>query len=196
MPRERRSGERPGHCGGVFRGNGFKSGGLSEKQNKTIAQALALTKDYPSVKVSTAGTSTYPIYDRDGRTLSAWRMRSQIRLESRDIAAMSTLIGKLQSRLAVSQINLEPAPETRRAAENQATVAAISGFPAAQLIADTLGRKYRIQRLSVNQSGTHPPVYMRAKVAMATAEAAPSTDRGWGKAPYPVNINGTVEVTD
>lgn len=170
--------------------------GLSEKVNKTIAQALALTKDYPSVKVSTAGTSTYPIYDRDGRTLSAWRMRSQIRLESRDIAAMSTLIGKLQARLAVSQINLEPAPETRRTAENLATVAAISDFRRrAQLIADTLGRKYRIQRLSVNQSGTHPPVYMRAKVAMATAEAAPAPIEG-GESTVSVNINGTVELTD
>lgn len=169
---------------------------LADKVNKVIAQALALAKDFPSVKVATAGTNTFPVYDRDGRTLTAWRMRSQIRLESRDIAAMSSLIGKLQSRLAVSQISLEPSPETRRTAENEATVAAISDFRRrAQLVADTLGRKYRIQRLSINQSGSHPPIFMRAKVAMASAEAAPTPIEA-GESTVTVSINGTVELTD
>ncbi|MBX3686760.1 MAG: SIMPL domain-containing protein [Rhodocyclaceae bacterium] len=169
---------------------------LADKVNKVVAKALVLTKDFPNVKVSSAGTNTYPVYNRDGRTLEAWRMRSQIQLESRDVAAMSALIGKLQASLAVSQISLQPAPETRRAAENQATVEALADFRRrAQLVADTLGRKYRIARLSINQSGGRPPVYMRAKVAMASAEVAPSPIEA-GESTVSVNINGTVELID
>ena len=169
---------------------------LADKVNKVIAKALALTKDFPTIKVATAGTNTFPVYDRDGRTLTAWRMQSRIRLESRDIGAMSALIGKLQATLAVSQVSLQPAPDTHRAAENDATVKAISDFERrAKLVADTLGRKYRIQRLSINQSGVRPPVYMRAKVAMATAEAAPAPIEA-GESTVSVNISGTVELID
>lgn len=169
---------------------------LADKVNKVIAEALATTRSYPSVKAASAGTSTYPVYNRDGRTLEAWRMRSQIQLESRDMAAISKLIGNLQSRLAVSQISLQPAPDTRRAAEDTATVAAIEDFQRrARLAADSLGRKYRIQHLSINQSGGRPPVYMRARVAMASADAAPAPIEA-GESSVTVSISGTVDLID
>ena len=148
---------------------------LADKVNKVVAKALVLTKDFPNVKVSSAGTNTYPVYNRDGRTLEAWRMRSQIQLESRDVAAMSALIGKLQASLAVSQISLQPAPETRRAAENQATVEALRGFPPTRT---TRGRHARSQVPYRTPGASISPAVdrrsMRAKVAMASAEVAPS----------------------
>jgi len=36
-----------------------------------------------------------------GRTIEAWRMRSEILLETRDMAALSELLGKLQATLSV-----------------------------------------------------------------------------------------------
>ena len=74
-----------------------------------------------------AGTNTYPVYNRDGRTLEAWRMRSQIQLESRR-GAMSALIGKLQG-LACGLADQPPTRSRDRcAAENQATVEALADF--------------------------------------------------------------------
>ena len=34
---------------------------LADKVNKVVAKALVLTKDFPNVKVSSAGTNTYPV---------------------------------------------------------------------------------------------------------------------------------------
>jgi predicted secreted protein len=139
---------------------------VARQINQQIAAALATAKDYPTVKVRTGGTQTYPMY------------------------------GKLQSSLGVSQIAATPAPETAQKAEADATIAAIQAFrERAGLIAGTLGKKYKIREMNIG-SNNRGPVYpmMRGKTMMA-AEAAPMPIEG-GESQAVVNINGKIELTD
>ncbi|MFX7329041.1 SIMPL domain-containing protein, partial [Acinetobacter baumannii] len=79
-------------------------GPLAKKVNAAMQSALATTKPYTSVKVRSGNTSTYPVYSKNGRTIESWRMRSELLLESKDQAALSELLGKLQTQLAVGQL--------------------------------------------------------------------------------------------
>ena len=169
---------------------------VARQVNQQIASALATAKDYPSVKARTGGTHTYPIYGKNERTIDAWRMRSEIQLESRDGPALAELLGKLQGSLGVSQISAVPAPETAQKAEADATIGAIQAFrERAGLIAGALGKKYKIREMNIG-SNNRGPVYpmMRGKALMA-AEAAPMPVEG-GESQIMVTASGKIELVD
>jgi len=169
---------------------------LARRVNQRTAEALALVKTYPAVKVKTSNSQTWPVYapKTPGR-IDAWRMRSSINLESRDIAALSELIGKLQSLVAVEQLDVGFAPETREKAADEAMVDALKAFQArAGIAAQALGKRWRVKNINVSQGGSAPQPYMRAaKAMMATADAAP-IEAGEGQ--VTVTVNGSVELID
>ena len=84
--------------------NDATPGALAKKVNAVIQSSLATAKPYSSVKVRSGNTSTYPVYGKNGRTIESWRMRSELLLESKDQAALSELLGKLQTQMAVGQL--------------------------------------------------------------------------------------------
>ena len=169
---------------------------LSKRVNAAIAAALEQARPYSGVKTSTSGVSTYPVYGKDGRKFESWRMRSEIQLESRDLPALSELLGKLQTTLAVSRLVLQPAPETRKSTADLAATDAIRAFEArAASIAGTLGRKYRIRHLSVAYGGHAQPVYPMMRTAALSAEAAPAPIEA-GQTEVTVTVSGTIELTD
>lgn len=171
---------------------------LAREVNQAIAAALDTARAHPGVKTQSAGTSTWPVYGKDGRgRIESWRMRADLRLESRDVGAMSALVGKLQSSMALAQIVMQPAPETRRKAADEATVDAIHAFEKrAQLIAGALGRRYRLYQISIAESGVQQPVFARMRAASAmAAEAAPAPLEG-GESQVSVSVSGRVELLD
>ncbi len=177
--------------------NGPNPAAVAREVNREIAAALELARGRNDVKVQSGNTSTWPVYAQDGKgRITAWRMRSEIELESRNLGAMSELVGELQSSLALAHINMQPAPETRRKAIDEATVDALQAFEQrAGLIAGALGRKHRIAHLSVGHSGFQPPMpRMRAAAAMA-AEAAPAPLEG-GESQVSVHVSGRIELVD
>ena len=124
---------------------------LTRRVNQAINQGLAVSKSASSVKVRSGNSSTWPSYARNSQKIEGWRMRSELVLESRDTAALSELLGKLQGELALGQISFTPSTETRRKAEDEAIVDAIAAFKArADLAANALGRKYRIRHVAIN----------------------------------------------
>lgn len=168
-------------------------GELSRQINATIADALKVSKAYPSVKVQTGNTSTYPTYSKSGK-IDSWRMRSEISLESGDTAAISELIGKLQTSLGVSRLVMQPSSDTRKKAENEAMLDALAAFKArAKVVADALGKSYQIKHLSVSTGGriAEPMFHMAAKSAMS--EAAPMPIEA-GESQVTANISGQVEL--
>lgn len=169
---------------------------LARQVNQQVATALAVTKEYATVKTRTGGTYTSPIYAKNGSSIESWRMRSEVQLESRDAPALAELLGKLQGTLGVSQINATPAPETAQKAEADATVGAIQAFrERAGLIAGTLGKKYKIREMSVGNSNRSPVYPMLRGKAMMAAEAAPMPVEG-GESQIVINITGKIELTD
>lgn len=171
---------------------------VARKVKTAIADGLATAKAQPGITVKSGGTHTWPIYGKTGRVIENWRMRSELLLESRDAAALSTAIGKLQGgQLAIGGINFSPAPETRRKAEDDVTIEAIEAFNAkAARIAETLKKPYRIRQLSVNAGGNFPQPYPVARGAvMMAAKAAPMPVEA-GESNVTVNVGGQIELID
>lgn len=167
---------------------------LAKRVNSTIAAALNTAKTYPNIKVKSGATHTYPNYGKSGRNIESWRMRSEIQLETRDIAALSELLGKLQASLAVGQIQLLPAPETRKKIEDEATLEAIAAFRArAKLLADALGKPYRIKQMSINMGGHPPVVPVMARATAMAAEAVPAPIEA-GESNISVSVSGQIEL--
>ncbi|MDP1524768.1 MAG: SIMPL domain-containing protein [Rhodocyclaceae bacterium] len=170
---------------------------VARKVKAAIADGLATAKAQAGVTVKSGNTHTYPVYSKGGRTIESWRMRSEIILESRDAGALSTAVGKLQGSLAVSNINFSPAAETRRKAEDEATLEAIDAFRTkAERIAATMKKPYRIRQMSVNGSHQYPQPYPVARGAMLmAAESAPMPVEA-GESNITVNINGQIELAE
>lgn len=179
---------------------GADPGEVARKAKAAIGDGLAIAKAQPGVTVKSGNTHTWPLYTngaKGSRSIEGWRMRSEIVLESRDAAALSAAVGKLQATLAISGIAFAPAPETRRKAEDEATLEAIDSFNAkAARIAATLKKPYRIRQMSVNGSGNFPQPYPLARgAALMAAEAAPMPVEA-GESNVTVNVSGQIELLD
>jgi predicted secreted protein len=166
---------------------------LARRVNRTIASALETAKAYLRVKTRTGNTHTYPTYSKDGR-ISGWRMRAELLLESREMAVLSELLGKLQENLAIGQLTLLPAPETHRKTEDEATLEAITDFQAkASLVANALKKSYRILKMNIGSAGRPPIVPMMRASKMATMEAAPAPIEA-GESMVSVSVSGQIEL--
>ena len=169
---------------------------LARRVNQDVAAALQLIRGKTGVSVKTGHQSTYPVYGRDQK-IENWRMRSELVLESRDLGAVSELLGELQQRrLAVGQVSQMPSTETRRKVEDEATRDAIKAFQErASVIADALGKKWTIKQLSVSQQGgaMPMPVFRAAKAMMADAMPAPMEA---GESQLTTTVSGQIELVD
>lgn len=167
---------------------------LSDDINRTIGNAVEQAKRNPKIRVQTLEYSTTPVYRK--QALSGWRVRQSIRLESLDGAALSELIGELQSSLAVGSIAYTISPEQLKTTEDELIGKAIAAFSTrAQMVAAEMGRKgYRLVQMNVNTGG-HAPSPMQVRgVAMAMREdAAPPTLEA-GSRRIEVDINATIEL--
>ncbi|MBP9803757.1 MAG: SIMPL domain-containing protein [Candidatus Accumulibacter sp.] len=174
---------------------GATPGELGKRVNGLVADALKTARGYSSVRTQSGATHTYPVYAKGGK-IEGWRMRSDLTLESADTAALSELLGKLQTSMGVANLVMLPAPETRRKAENEAMIDAIAAFKArAKVIAEALGKAYRIKHLSINSSGRPPPMPLMRSAAMASAEAAPMPIEA-GDTLITANVSGQIVLPD
>lgn len=169
---------------------------LAQRVNQKTAEVLAIARRFNTVRTHTGGIQTYPVYGKSGARIENWRMRSDIHLESQDIPALSDLIGRLQNIAAIGQLSLSPSPDTRRRAIDSATVAAIKAFLArAELVAQTLGKDWRIRTLNLGASADQIPV-MRAGMAKSLmAETAPAPIEA-GESQVQVMASGSIELLD
>lgn len=150
--------------------SGPDSGDVARRVKARLAEGLALAKAQRGVAVHSGGTQTWPVYAKSGGAIEAWRMRSEIVLESAEAAALSAAVGQLQKTMAVARIGFQPAPETRRAAEDAAELEAIQRFrDKAERVAAAFRQSYRIRRMTLSAAGGQPPMPM---LRMASAEGA------------------------
>lgn len=168
---------------------------LAARVNRVIADALTTARPFTSVTTSTSGSNTYPVHGRDSNKIEGWRMRSSIELESRDLSALSSLIGQLQQTMMISGLRMQPAPDTRAKAANVAAVDAIRAFEArAEVLANALGKHYRIRHLSVQHGGS--PVYPMLRASAMMAEDAVAAPLQGGHSEITVTVSGTIELID
>lgn len=170
---------------------------LAQRVNTDVAEALKLIRSKPGISVKSGQQSTYPVYGQ-AQKIDGWRMRSELVLESKDQGGVSELLGKLQQmRLAVGEVSLLPSPETRRKVEDEATREAIVAFQSrAGVIAEQLGKTWKIKQLNVQQGGGMPiPMMRAARGVMMAAEAAPAPLEA-GESLVTTNVSGQIELAD
>lgn len=168
---------------------------LARRVNQEITAALKVIRDHPAVSVKSGQQSTYPIYGKEQK-IENWRMRSELILESKELATVSELIGKLQQmRLALGSVSQMPSPEMRRQVEDETTRDAIRAFQSrAAVVAEQLGKTWKIKQLNIQQGGSVPMPMMRASRAMV-AEAAPAPLEA-GESQLTTTISGQIELAD
>ena len=182
-----------GMANAYFETTGPHPGELAGKVNSALATALATARAVKGVSVRSGNTHTTPIYTKGSRQIEAWRMRSELLLESRDATALSELLGKLQATLAVGQINFSPAPETRRKIEDAVALDAIAAFQEkAASYAAALKRPYVIRFMNIGTHGAVPPAPTFRAVAMS-ADMAPMPIEA-GESNIVATINGQIEL--
>ncbi len=175
--------------------SGATPGELGRRVNGLVADGLKIARSYGNVRVQSGATHTQPMYGK-GNRIEGWRMRSDLTLESTDPAALSELLGKLQASLGVASLNMLPAAETRRKAETEATIAALAAFrERAKVIADALGKPFRIRHLTVNSSGRPPVMPLMRSPAMA-ADAAPPMPLEAGESLVSTTVSGQIELLE
>ncbi len=164
---------------------------LAKKVNAVIAQALNTARAHPTVKVQSAGTHTWPNYDKGGR-ITAWRMRSSLQLESRDITALTELLGQLQGSMGVGQVAFMPSPETLHRVEDAAIVDAIAAFEArAKLVAGSLKKSWKLKQLNIGHAGGGRPPFMPMARAALASDAIPVEA---GESQISITVSGQIEL--
>jgi predicted secreted protein len=167
---------------------------LADAINRSVNEALRLAKDHKGVSVRSGNNHAYPVYTKSN-VLQGWRGRAEIRIESRDFAAASRLIGKLQSGMQLGSMRFSVSPESRRAAENDLIAEAIAAFKArAEIVQVALsGSGYKLQRLNIAAGHDFPqPRQTMARTAAAQEVTAPSLEAGISQ--ITVTANGAIEI--
>lgn len=173
---------------------GSETGKLADEVNKEISWAVERAKEVPSVKVQTMDYQTFPVYSQ--QTLTGWRVRQSISMETEDAAALSELLGRLQQRLAIQAISYSISHERRQNVEQKLISEVLARFTQrAELVTSQLKRSdYRIVSLDINTGGGPEP-HFRSSPQMLMAERSvtpPALESGTQT--LTVSVYGTIEL--
>lgn len=167
----------------------------SEAVTLQVNKAHAVLKDFPELKVKTAGHQAYPIWDKN--RITRWRVRHELLLEAADFEALSKAIGAAQPYAQFGGIQFSVSAKLREATESQMIQEASAAFQRrADLVRQSFGAKaYRIKEIAV-QAGepTHIMPMLRTPMAVAAAEAAPPILEG-GTNEISLTVSGSIELT-
>jgi predicted secreted protein len=167
---------------------------LADGANRAMREANKVAQGYRSVNAKSLNYQTWPVYDK--ARIVRWRVRQELRLESRDFAQATELIGKLQSSLVVASLAVGLSPEARKQAENALIAEALAAFhERAALIRDAQKAKaYRTKDLQVNAGGgAQPRMYAAQRAGVASAAIAPPSVEP-GASSIQVTVSGTVQL--
>ncbi|WP_437881697.1 SIMPL domain-containing protein [Pseudomonas sp. LRF_L74] len=181
----------------------------SEAQNKdpaklaadtttTLNKALERARAGKGIDVRLGSRNSSPVYDDDGKRISAWRERAEIRLESADFASLSQLTADLLGELKMGEMSFSIAEDSRNKAEDTLIKEAVADFKArAQLATEAVGGKtYKLVSLSLNGGGFQPVMPMRA-LAMDRAsfsKSAPTQEIEAGTSRVSMSADGVIEI--
>ncbi len=142
--------------------------------NRTMTAAIEKARAVASVRAASGGYRVYQERDRDGRP-TGWVAEQDLRLTSRQAAALLELVGALQADgLHVNGLTYELSAEARRALEDELVVEAIQTLRArADRVATSMAMRVEaIETLQVGAVPGEPPI--RPMFRASVAEAAPA----------------------
>jgi len=165
---------------------------VTERMNKALADA----RQVDSVKVRQGSRNSYPIYEEKGQSITGWRERAELRLESANFPALSKLTGEMLQTLSMAGMDFSIAEPTRKKSEDALLKEAVAAFKArAQLATEAMGGKsYKVVNLNLNSSGYPQPFERGAMMMKASRDAAPTPDVEAGTSRVNMNADGVIEV--
>jgi predicted secreted protein len=152
----------------------------ADEVNQAIRFAADRARATAGIEQQTLRYTTRPVYANDRRIIG-WVARQSLRLESTDAAALSTLLGELQTRVAIESLSSNLSKPARDAVEDE-------------VIAEEFDRdSYRLVHLNVGSYAAprQEALFARAQLADA-AVAAPAIEAGLQT--VTVSVNGTIEL--
>ncbi|MVW76715.1 SIMPL domain-containing protein [Pseudomonas xionganensis] len=171
---------------------------LAAQITTELNQAMGLARSVKGVQVALGSRHSYPVYDDKGQRITAWRERAELRLESADFGALSTLTGEMLQSLKMAGMHFSIASPTRKAEEDALLKDAVAAFKArAQLATEALGGSgYKLVSLNLNSGGFHSPMPRMAamKGAAMMMEAAVTPEVEAGSSQVSVSADGVIEV--
>lgn len=172
---------------------GSDAAGLSDRVNTRISEAVTLVKQHDAVQLQTSSYSTSPVYHSN--KISGWRVRQSIRLESRDMALLSNLVGELQQTLNLQSLGFAVSPELKNSTDDELINEALKVFEQrAKNITQQLGRRdFRIVDIKIGDSVDHyPRRSFEAAVMSSDRVAAPSIESG--EQTLEITVSGQIEL--
>lgn len=145
--------------------------------------------------VRTGNFSLYPRYGKDSK-INGWQGSTELVLEGRDFAKISSTAGKIQT-LTAANVAFSLSREQRNKAESEAQQIAIERFRSkANDITKSFGlSSYTLREVSVNagDQGFAPrPNFRGMQVSLASAESAVPVEAG--KSTVIVTVSGSVQL--
>lgn len=172
---------------------GKNTAALANTVNGDINWAIAEIKKHAGFKVRTQAYNTHPVYHKS--VVIGWKVSQSIRVESRDAAALSQLLGSLQKRLHLTSVSFGVSPELREETENTLISRAIAAFTKrAKNIAADLGHSgYKLVTLNVQTGGGSRVFQARAMMMEAAPAMAPPAMEA-GESRLTVTVSGEIEL--
>lgn len=185
--------------------DGTSANDVQDRINKAVAEAVAISKNFPEVKTSTGGYHVY-VYDQhdtiDPRTgepvvtSKKWRGTQTLQLEGTNSAKFLELTGKIQGLgFIMNGLTYTLSREKSEAVQDELLQKALASLNAkAKVAASALG-KGGFDIIDINVNGASQPVYpvygkrMMAMdaVAMAPDVSAPTAEAGESTVSLSVN---------
>lgn len=180
----------------VASGQAENSKDVSDKVNDDMAWALMKVRGEKFVRSQTLGYQTYPQYKN--RVIVSWSASQQLLLESTSVVELTALVGVLQEKLKVQNIQFQVSTQVKKTVNDDLLVLGIGGFrEKADLIVKSMGGKeYKVVSMDVNENGKSPMVnYKNRQMDLAMSSASSSTPVvESGESNLAIDVSGSIQI--
>jgi len=167
---------------------------LARLVNKRIRDGLNLVKKHDVIKHQTNAYSSNPVYSNN--KIKAWRVRQSLRLESKDMALMSDILGELQNDLALQSMQFTVSADSKNAQDEILIDTALESFEkrALQVVKKLSRNHYKIVNMNISTSGAAgiSPQYQMRAMSLESVDSTPAVSAG--EQTLSVTVNGSIEL--
>jgi predicted secreted protein len=142
--------------------------------NKKTRETIERIKQAdPAAEIRTMGYSTYPQYAHNGRTITAWQVRQEVVMTTKNLSQLEKTVARVQSVAAVGGIVFALSREAQRKLDVYLFDMAFVDFRSRMaLVAKALGKTEKeVEIEEINLTNTERPFLPRPPVAMMARAA-------------------------
>ena len=160
----------------------------AQEVNRAMQWALERVREEQGISVRTTGYRTYPVHE-DGR-IRRWRAQQEVLLSSGDVAAVTALVGELQTRLALQSFSFRVSDAKRRQVEEALIDEALAAFRsrADQVRQSLEADAWALDQLSIDPGTRRPPI--RGQAMLKQFQDAPAVEAGTSR--IEVGVQATI----